>query len=95
MSSIFSPISRLPFVLRTVALLALAAVAVYVSRNERNVLAGCVILGAVAAILLQGIKRARGAGHSGLWGLLLVVPWVNVAAWITLALMPSKPLAEG
>lgn len=95
MSSILSPISRLPFVLRTVTLLVLAAGAVYVSRNERNVLAGAVILAASAAFVGQGIKRSRGAGFSGLWGLLLAVPWVNVLAWLALALVPSKEVREG
>lgn len=38
------------------------------------------------------VRRWRDSGRSGLWLVLLFIPWINVIAFFVIGLTPSKPV---
>ena len=95
-------VSRKPYAIRVVSAISLialtCAVGVAANLNEPNFVSAGIfawfivvevwILGYMVA--LWSIYRLRDAGRSVWWGLLLPIPGVNVAAWVTLSFLPSR-----
>lgn len=97
MAAFWSPAGAIPrgtFWLRFLGLLALGVGAVLVGKDSRSMLPGVVLLASFLLLVFQVMKRARDAGLSWGWALLVLVPGVGLLPAVVVGLLPTKSEAS-